>query len=200
MRIDTPGYLHFLQALVLIAAYYVFFIADWEYADLVYYWYRIDWLMFWIIAVPIVALLSIPAWRLFREYRAWKVLCQPFRIDHDPFIDVDLEEEAFGDIVFRDGHTIRYTAIFASKSGLIVRKAAYPKLFPTFEIAWDQVSNIYFVKLYRDDKHGTDPRGVARVTLNFAEEFVLVLPWRKRFNRFVPDAIGFQRESLMSAD
>ncbi|MEM9335231.1 MAG: hypothetical protein AAGA33_10300, partial [Pseudomonadota bacterium] len=100
---------------------------------------------------------------------------------------------------FRGGYTIKHAAVFASESGLIVRKAAYPKLFPTFEIAWDQISNIYFVKMYREEAHGTDPRGVARVTLSFAEEFVMVLPWRKRFNRFVPESVGFQRESVMSS-
>ena len=200
MRIDPPGYLHFLQAIVFIGAWYLFFWSDWEYDDLVYYWHRMDWLMFWVIAGPVLVILCWPLWGLLREYRAWKILCQPFHIDKDPFIDLDLEEEAFGDIIFRDGHMIKHAAVFASKSGLIVRKAAYPKLFPTFEISWDQVSNIYFVKMYREEQHGTDPRGVARVTLSFAQEFVLVLPWRKRFNRFVPDSIGFQRESVMEAE
>ncbi|MEM6514283.1 MAG: hypothetical protein AAF660_14835 [Pseudomonadota bacterium] len=199
MRIDTPGYLHFLQALLLVAAWYVFFKLDWEWADVVYYWYRTDWLVVAVIATPILAILCWPLVGLYREYRAWKILCQPFDIDSDPFIDVDLEKEAYGDILFRDGYSISHTAIFASKTGLIVRKAAYPKLFPTFEIRWEQVSNIYFVKMYRDKKHGTDSRGVARVTLSFAEEFVMVLPWRKRFNRHVPDTIGFQRESVMSS-
>ncbi len=199
MRIDTPGYLHFLQGVAILGAWYLFFWSDWEFDDLVYHWYRIDWLKVSVIAVPVLAVLSWPLFGLWREYRAWKILCQPFALDPDPFIDLDLEAEAFGDIIFRDGHTIKHTAIYASKSGLIVRKAAYPRLFPTFEIHWDQVSNIYFVRLYRDERHGTDSRGVARVTLNFAEEFVLVLPWRKRFNRFVPESIGFQRESLMSS-
>ncbi len=197
MRIDTPGYLHFLLALAMLGAWYLFSWSGLEYSDLVYYWYRMDWLAFWVVAGPVLAILSLPLWGLYREYRAWKVLCQPFEIDSDPFIDLDLEAEALGDIVFRGGFTIRHAAIFVSKTGVIVRKASYPKLFPTFEITWDQISNIYFVKLYRQQKHGTDARGVARVTLNFARDFVLVLPWRKRFNRFVPETIGFERESML---
>ena len=79
-----------------------------------------------------------------------------------------------------------------------MRKAAYPKMFPTFEIGWDQISNIYFVGLEKDSDFGPDPLGIARITLNFAEEFVLVLPWRRQFNQYIPDHIGLQKESLIS--
>ncbi len=201
MRFETLGLLHVLKALALIGAYVLFVLfleIGFDYSELKYQFGNIDWFTVSFLVAPILLLLGIPAWRLLREYRIWKVLYQPFRLIDDPFIDVDSKEESYGHVVFRNGNTVKRAAIFASKSGVIVRKAAYPRMFPTFEIEWDQISNIYFAEMQKDASFGPDSLGLARVTLDFAEEFVLLLPWRKRFNQFVPERIGLQVESLIS--
>lgn len=195
MRFETPGLLHVLKALAIIGAYVLFWRFGFDLSELTYQFSKIDWVNASFLIMPVLLLLGIPAWRLLREYRIWKVLYQPFRVIDDPFIDVDLKEESYGHVVLRNGIVVKRAATFASRSGVIVRKAAYPKMFPTFEITWDQISNIYFAELQKNDDFGHDPLGPARVTLNFAEEFVLVLPWRRRFNEYIPDHIGFQSES-----
>jgi len=197
MRFESPGLLHFLKGLAIVGAYVLYFFVDWDIDELVYQFRRIDWLYATFYAgIPLI-LIGIPAFRLLREYKIWRVLYQPFRVIQDPFIDVDLKEESYGDIVLENGYTKKRAAIFVSKNGVIVRKAAYPKLFPTFEISWVQISNIYFAALQANERFGSDPFGVARVTLAFAEELILVLPWRRRFNSYIPDRIGLQKESLV---
>lgn len=198
MRFEAPGLLHILKALAIIGAWVLFWRFGFDIAELRYQFSKIDWVRASFFITPALLLLGIPAWRLFREYRVWKVLYQPFRVIDDPFIDVDLKEESYGHVVLRNGKLVKRAATFASRSGVIVRKSAYPKMFPTFEIAWDQISNIYFAELQKNDESGPDPLGVARVTLGFAEDFVLVLPWRKRFNEYIPDHIGVQNESLIA--
>ena len=199
MRFETPGLLHILKGLALVGAYgafWFFFRIDWNVDELRYQLSRIDWAYATIFIVPILLLLGATAWRLLREYRIWKILYRPFRIINDPFIDVDLKEESYGAVILKNGNIIKRAATFASRSGIIVRKAAYPKMFPTFEISWDQISNIYFAALDSNEEFGPDPLGIARVTLDFAEEFILVLPWRRQFNKYIPDHIGLQNESL----
>jgi hypothetical protein len=196
MRIETPGLLHVLKGLALVGAYVLFWRFGFNFSELTYQLSKVNWVSASFFIVPVLLLLSIPAWRLWREYRIWKVLYQPFHVIDDPFIDVDLKEESIGDAVLANGHTVKQTATFASRSGVVVRKAAYPKMFPTFEITWDQVSNVYFAEM-QDTKFGSDSLGMARVTLNFAEEFVLVLPWRERFNQYLPEHIGLQKETLI---
>lgn len=196
MRFESPGLLHFLKGLALVAAYVLFFFVDWDFDEIVYQLRNVDWLYTSFFGGILLVLIGVPALRLLREYRIWRVLYQPFRLIQDPFIDVDLKEESYGELVVENGNKIKRAAIFVSKNGVIVRKAAYPKLFPTFEITWDQISNIYFAALEANERFGPDPFGVARVTLKFAEEFILVLPWRGRFNSYIPDRIGLQEEPL----
>lgn len=196
MRFESTGLLHFLKALALIGAWVLFFYVDYDdLVELPYYIGKLDLLFVAFVTGIVVILLSVPATRLLKEYRAWKVLTAPFRIVDDPFIDVDLKEESYGELLLEGGYRIKRVATFASERGVIVRKAAYPKLFPTFEIKWGEVSNVYFVGTAIDERFGSDPFGVARVTLKIAEELILVLPWRKQFNVFLPDGIGLQFEN-----
>ena len=91
---------------------------------------------------------------------------------------------------------IRHVATHVGKHGITIRKAAYPKFFPTFLVPWTMVSNVYFVAGGTNPVQGKDLLGVARITLSFSEETILIVPWRKRFNAFVPDSIGLQVEDL----
>ncbi|MEM8817197.1 MAG: hypothetical protein AAGE85_15330 [Pseudomonadota bacterium] len=138
-----------------------------------------------------------PLFRLVRERRIWMVLKQPFAPVENPFIDIDMHEEAYGHVLLGPRVKIKHVAIAAGKDSIVVRKAAYPKLFPTFEIGWKDVSNVYFVATDNSDLTGEDDVGVARITLGFAEETVLVLPWRQRFNALIPASAGFQEESVV---
>lgn len=196
MRFETLGLLHVLKVLVLVGAYVLFWRFGFDFSELMYQFGQIDWGYASFFIAPILLLLGVPAWRLLREYRIWKTLQKPFRVIDDPFIDVDLKDEAYGHVFLENRNCVKRAATFASKSGVIVRKAAYPKMFPTFEIAWDQISNINFIGQQQDDEFGTDSLGAARVMLDFANEFTLVLPWRSGFNQYIPDHIGLNTEAL----
>jgi len=196
MRFETLGLLHVLKALALIGAAVLYWRFGFDFSELIYQFGEIDWVYASFFIAPILLLLGIPASRLLREYRIWKTLCRPFRVIDDPFIDVDLKDESYGHVFLENGNTVKRAATFASRSGVIVRKAAYPKMFPTFEITWDQISNINFVGLHQDDEFGSDSLGAARVTLDFAEEFILVLPWRSGFDQYIPDHIALQKKAL----
>ncbi len=181
--------------LAVIGAYVLFSRFGFNFSELAYQFSKIDWVYASFLIVPIAFLFSVPTWRLLREYRIWKILHQPFRIIDDPFIDVDLKEESYGHVVLENGNMVKRAATFASRSGVIVRKAAYPKMFPTFEITWDQISNIYFVEGQQYSEFGSDSIGMARVTLNFAEEFILVLPWRGGFKQHIPQHIAYETKN-----
>lgn len=146
-----------------------------------------------------LAALFVPALaRLYRERKIWLVLSEPFERVEDPFIDIDLEEEMYGAVQLSPRTAIKHIATHATKGGITVRKAAYPKLFPTFVIPWSVLSNVYFVAGGTNPVQGKDLLGVARITLSFSEETILIIPWRKRFNAFVPDNIGLQVEDVSS--
>jgi hypothetical protein len=201
MRFESPGLLGFFKAIAPLAGILLLmFLVKMDYDEIVYRLGRADWLYVAIGAAFFLALLSVPAFRLFKEYRTWKVLCLPFHIVQDPFIDVDLKEESYGDVFLDGGYRIKRAATFASRGGVIVRKAAYPKLFPTFEIGWDAITHILFIAAGTDCRFGSDPYGVARITLGLAEEFVLVLPWRGDFNTHIPDRIGLRNENFVGKD
>ena len=198
MKFEPQGLLGFLRAtLPLVGLWLFFYLMKTDFDEIAYQIERADWVYVALWAGVILILFGVPAYRLFVEFRIWKVLRSPFRIIDDPYLDVDMNEDSYGEVVLRNGRLIKHAAINATATGVIVRKAAYPKLFPTFEIDWDQISNIYFAALTPNERFGTDPFGAARVTLSFAEEFVLVLPWRKGFNVHIPDRIGVQCESLV---
>ncbi len=150
------------------------------------------------LATVFVSLLFVPPLlRLIRERRIWMVLKEPFQLVRDPFIDIDMHEEAYGHVMLSPDTRIKHVAVAARKDDIIVRKAAYPKLFPTFRIAWKDVRNVYFVAAYNTEVTGKDDVGMARITLSFAEETVLVLPWRRKFNTFIPPSAGLQQESFV---
>ena len=144
----------------------------------------------------LVALFTPTLLRLYRERRIWLVLSEPFETVEDPFIDIDLKEEMYGAVQLSPETMIKHIATHVSKQGVTVRKAAYPKLFPTFMIPWSDVSNVYFVAGGTNPVQGKDLLGIARITLSFSEETILIVPWRKRFDAFVPDNIGLQFEDV----
>lgn len=150
------------------------------------------------LAAVFVALLFVPPLlRLIRERRIWMVLKEPFELVRDPFIDIDMHEEAYGPVLLSPSTRIKHVAIAARREDIIVRKAAYPKLFPTFRIGWKDIRNVYFVATDNAEITGKDDVGMARITLSFAEETVLVLPWRRKFNMFIPPSAGLQEESFV---
>ena len=147
-------------------------------------------------AFVLVALFTPTLLRLYRERRLWVVLAEPFEPVEDPFIDLDVKEEMYGPVQLSPTQVIKHVATHVSKHGVIVRKAAYPKLFPTFRIPWSMISNVYFVAGGDVPLYGKDKLGMARITLSFSEETILIVPWRKRFNAFVPDSVGVQIEDV----
>ncbi len=198
MKFEPQGLLGLLKSVLpLFGLWLFFYLMKTDFEEIAYQIEQTDWLYVALWTGAILILIGVPAYRLYLEYRIWTVLRSPFHIIRDPFLDVDMNEDSYGAVVLQNGRVIKHAAINATATGVIVRKAAYPKLFPTFEIRWDQISNIYFAALTPNEKFGSDPFGAARVTLSFAEEFVLVLPWRKGFNADIPDRIGVQYESLV---
>lgn len=163
---------------------------------------RLDPLYVALAGVFVVLLFVPPILRLVRERRIWMVLKEPFELVRDPFIDIDMHEEAYGHVMLSPSTRIKHVAVAARKDDIVVRKAAYPKLFPTFRIAWKDIRNVYFVAAYNSEVTGEDDIGMARITLSFAEETVLVLPWRRNFNSLIPPSAGLQEESFVqrSAD
>lgn len=144
-----------------------------------------------------LVVLFVPTFiRLYRERRIWLVLSEPFERVEDPFVDIDLKEEMYGAVQLSPRTAIKHIATHVTKHGITVRKAAYPKLFPTFLIPWIVVSNVYFVAGGRNPAQGRDPLGIARITLSFSEETILIVPWRKRFSAYVPDSVGLQIEDV----
>lgn len=195
------GILGFLRiAALLVAPWLLLRLMDFDLDEFVYQVSRLNWIHVAIGAGVLASLFGIPLYRLFREFKIWKLVQEPFEHLEDPFIDVDITEESYGEMYLAADRRIKDVAIFASDKGLTVRKAAYPKLFPTFRIPWKAISNIYFAGMVKNKQFGKDRLGAARVTLAFAEEFILVLPWRERFNGLVPDRIGFQEEMLVAKD
>lgn len=144
-----------------------------------------------------LAVLFVPTFvRLYRERRIWLVLSEPFEPVENPFIDIDLTQEMYGAVQLSPDTAIKHIATHVNRRGITVRKAAYPKFFPTFVIPWSAIINVYFVAGGTNPVQGKDPIGVARITLSFSEETILIIPWRKRFNAFVPENIGLQLEDV----
>ena len=197
MRLEASGFLHVLMGLAVFAGLGLLLFVEFD--DLVNLpstLRTLNWIPIGLIAGIVLLILGVPSLRLLKEYRAWKILSTPFMIDDDPVIDVDLEKEAIGHLFFEGGYPVKQVATFAAESGILVRKAPYPKLFPSFEIDWKDISHIFFASAATDHKFGSDAIGAARISLDFAEDFVLVIPWRGNFNLLVPDRIGFTTQDF----
>ena len=199
MRFEPFKAVDFLKFLALVVGLYLLhtFLTQSYPIDHLKYQLRLFDPLYLAFAVFVLAALFTPAFvRLYRERRLWLVLIEPFEAIDDPFIDIDISSEMYGSVQLSSTHTIKHVATYASRHGVIVRKAAYPRFFPTFRIPWSMISNVYFVAGGKVPAYGKDLLGIARLTLSFAEETVLIVPWRKRFNAFVPDATGLQTEDV----
>ncbi len=174
MRFTPLGILGFLGLIApFVGLWFLFQLLQLDWDEFTFRVSRLDWLYVAVGAGVLAILFVPPFFRLYKEYRAWRIIQAPFKVVDDPFIDVDIAEESYGELYLAQASRIKEVAIFVSES------------------------NIHFAALIKNQRFGADPLGAARVTLGFAEEFVLVLPWRKRFNAFIPARIALQEESLV---
>lgn len=153
-----------------------------------------DWLAVAFVLLIATVVILPRAMRSRRMARIWNVFVEPFEKVSYPGNEIDFDREAYGLLLLDPKTKFRGIRAIVDGSGLNLRKAFSNNPLGSFRIPWSMISTICYTETLKDEGSFRDGLGAARITMKFAEELVVIVPWRGNFCRHVGDGIGY-RES-----